>query len=410
QQHQQKSIQQQSIQPLSSLNGLFTWRRKSKNNKTISNAGAVSGDRTLIARHTNYRHAQHVATNVPNATSSSSSKSIPPSLARLFVHDTSGSQHSSPSDSLCVCRGLTGSTFMAPSYFDDDDSQLIAPSKVKHKSVRSMSNDSIVTHSNQQFTHTKRHITSVAMGKPFHTINERRLANASKSLDRIASQSSGKQLITSNNQSVDHSSNSNRRSILECNVNPYELVLSNGSKQEPDASAKVGKRNKPKWKATTVAVKSSHPISYHHTMNPKATNMIDACLDCKDKKSTNRLIRNLFSKANSIRIAGQTVYSAIKFSDCPHDQLAGLFGHEANLQQLPTTNALHRTRSSGSLSSSWSFDSNSQSNSDSSLNRTSNASRRRQDVDQRVLTLLDEPEPDYDLDENVQISLEHIDQ
>ena len=427
-QHLHSMIQRQQPPASSSstLNGLFTWKRKLKTNKTIGNngTGTVSGDRTLIARHTNYRHAQHVVSTVPNTSSSRSMATVPPSLARLFVRDAGSPQRSSssshPSDSMCVCRGLTGSTFMAPSYFDDDDSQLIAPSKGKHSSVLSMSNDSLlVANSNQQLTNTKHHPTSVAMGKHFHTINERRLTNASKSLDRIASQSSVSQNKQSNqsiNQSIGHSGSNNRRSILECNVNPYELVMTNGSNHEPDVSstAKLSKRNKPKWKSTTVTVKSSHPMWANHTINNnhKTTNMFDACLDCKDKKSTNRLIRNLFSKANSIRIAGQTVYSAIQFADCPHRQLSGLFDQETNLQHLLPTNPLHRTRSSGSLSSSWSFDSNSQSNSDSSLNRTSNASRQRHDVDQRILTLIDEPEPDYDVEDNNShvCHVEHTDQ
>ncbi|KAH9415232.1 hypothetical protein DERP_006324 [Dermatophagoides pteronyssinus] len=449
QQQQLQLIQQQQQQPPSStsksspLNGLFTWKRKSstKTTSTISN-----------------RHAQNNSI-IPNAatsqTKAATKAAIPPSLAKLFNRDVAGNtpkHHSSDNMNHCVCRGLTGSTFMAPSYhyFDDDDSQLIAPcsnvSKQQQQNIRSISNDSLLAdcqRSSQQqqqpqfnTTQTKRNLAKT-MGKPFHTINERRLvSNVSKSLDRIvaASQQSSSAAATTISQKGKQSEN--RRSILECNVNPYELVLTNDDDSNQESSfqdtttVKIAKRtnNKTKYKADTV--KSSHSMSWINKQNNNDDNSkinqtfdttaISSCLDCKDQKTKNRLINNLFNKTNSIRIAGQTVYSAIQFANvdddnnnnCPHHQTINL--NQSKLPPSLTTtkiNPLQRTRSSGSLSSSWSFDdSTSQSNSDSSLNRSTTTPRQHQIVvDQRVSPLIiDEPEPDYDQDDNNgQINLEN---
>nr|XP_027201963.1 probable serine/threonine-protein kinase DDB_G0282963 [Dermatophagoides pteronyssinus] len=441
QQQQLQLIQQQQQPPPSSstsksspLNGLFTWKRKSstKTTSTISN-----------------RHAPNNSI-IPNATSQSKAATkaaIPPSLAKLFNRDVAGNTSLTDNMNHCVCRGLTGSTFMAPSYhhyFDDDDSQLIAPcSNVsKQQNIRSISNDSLLVdcgqrssqQQQQQFntTQTKRH-SAKTMGKPFHTINERRrlVSNVSKSLDRIvaASQQSSTSSSATNSQ---QKQTENRRSILECNVNPYELVLTNNDDSNQQSSlsdtttVKIAKRtnNKIKYKADTV--KSSHSMSWINKQNNSKdddskmnqtfdTTAISSCLDCKDQKSKNRMIvRNLFNKTNSIRIAGQTVYSAIQFAATVDDDRTHPHHHQAINLKLPpltsTTNPLQRTRSSGSLSSSWSFDdSTSQSNSDSSLNRSTTTTRQIV-VDQRISPLIiDEPEPDYDdQDENNgQINLEN---
>ncbi|KPM02818.1 hypothetical protein QR98_0012410 [Sarcoptes scabiei] len=398
----------------SPMNALFTWKKKTKNLvKNVKSSGVSNRHSSLMLFQQQQQQQQHQhqrfcdsGTELPPKTlsSSTSSQSVPPSLARLFsnVHQQqqqhqqqlTGTQTPTQTfrfkvDSVtneskqvaCVCRGLTGSTFMAPSYFDDDDRDLVRPKKINPQkqsskngcggaTIRSRSTDSLFdsdrNHSKSQTTYDSLNVgktvtkRSTATVRPFRTINEKAL-NVAKSLERLVLSPS---IITSTTESISplsKSKNDNRRSILECKVNPYELVLENSPSNDDEEIGEFQEQSKPK------------------------------------------------SKPNSIRIAGQTIYSSMKNQleivedfDRNHrdnfiDDHIDRSSHDSSfspsidsvrkkqslkLKQLLSINQMRRSKSSGSLSS-WSFDSNS--NSDSSLNPNGGA--------------IDEPEPDYDLDE-----------
>lgn len=272
-----KLIQQQQQQIKSNkspLNALFTWKRKSNKQSTPTKNGAAASLITSGTLTTTPKQ-QHPCCSISN--------SVPSSLARLFPQQSA--TKNDPTDmnivsSLsCVCRGLTGSTFMVPTYFDDDTGELIAHSSVKNKfsnsndsksksgTVRSVSNNSLFDYNNhnKQSKLSANSIYHRSAIKPFQTMNERKL-NGTKSMERIpvakpvppptppsnylsASTPSIKSIVNNNNNNQNSNTNqesssqttsgstiSNRRSILECNVNPYELVMDNNNHQNVNDS------------------------------------------------------------------------------------------------------------------------------------------------------------------------------
>lgn len=281
QQQQQQQIKSTNKNAFSSpLNALFTWKRKSNKQPTPAKNGAAASLIVSGALSTTPKQ-QHPCC--------STSNSVPSSLARLFPqqsaakNDPTETNMNIVSSLSCVCRGLTGSTFMVPTYFDDDNRELIAHSSAKNKlsssndsksksgTVRSVSNNSLFDYNNhnKQSKLSSNSIHHRSAIKPFQTINERKL-NGTKSMERIpvakpvppptppstylsASTPSIKSIVKNNqsnstnqessSQTTSAAGTSNRRSILECNVNPYELVMDDNHQNVNDSEQLVDSDN-----------------------------------------------------------------------------------------------------------------------------------------------------------------------
>ncbi|KAI2797732.1 hypothetical protein BLOT_015455 [Blomia tropicalis] len=448
---QPKVKHQQTEQSGSSLNTWFTWKRKSKNN---SSSNGTQRPINVHSHHHHHHHHhsqqqqhQHVSEYCPAANGSQSH--VPPSLARLFVQpngrsattNCTTSPSSTSSKPMCLCSGLTQSTFMAPTYFDDDDddatndkdkqhraTSLESSNHLKYKSktlkshksgkssfemngtIRSIStgslllttngnkNDCSISTKNQQQQQQKR------VTRPFNTLNMNRL-NQAKSCDQLHS-----------NSSMEYGSfnTTNRKSILECDINPYELI-------ETERKHKT----KDKIKCATIAVKSSRngyrtkreiddgdeyedyldeneDYEQHHHRSISTLN--------RHGHGRSRIHKGIFQAANSIRIAGQSVYSSIK-NDTNHltyseydgsgvggggVDKSGKFKSSIDVNQSVNDDRpkMLRCKSSTSLCE-WNFDSS-----------TTNTTERTKPKAANFHSILIEPEPDYDMEES-EIILDH---
>ena len=372
----------------SPLNALFTWKRKSKTSKTDSNG-------TLTSRNVEeYCCSSASLAAAYQHQSSQQAQPVPQSLARLFVQSSSGQstlKASSKPSKPCICSGLTESTFKPPTYYEDEFVTKMSSSRKgtlrsvqnRQGTVRSISTDSLFE---QKL-------------KPYNTVNERRL-NPAKSMEYFTATNAANTTTAAvavatqatpstnsnkcNKNGSAHYCQSSRRSILECNVNPYELVLDGGGSHKVSRKLMMDK----KAKSATVAAKSSRKC-YGPVSTPTICSSKPVCydrIDCVEPKKKKKPL-SIFNPANSVRIAGQSVYSTIKYDDSLLSE--GKWQTQAKVNSGgETKNGLTRSKSSSSLSS-WSFDSTtSRSVPDSPKSK----------LNSYQATLI-EPEPDYDMDE-----------
>lgn len=423
QQHQQQQVTE-SKGATSTLNNWFTWKRKPKasaqsttvTNGTAHRVHATSGQHTC---HYHQQQQQHISEYCPGTGQSVSQTQVPPSLARLFMAPSSARSASVKGASKCLCSGLTESTFAAPTYYDEEETALskqnrksvdengalakMAGNKCKSKSktlraikasksgkgvievsasggtLRSISTGSLLNAAD-----------SMPVSRPFSTLNLNRL-NAAKSCDQLMA---------------------NRKSILECDINPYELVETRKGSKNSKNSSKV--------KCATVAVKSSRRSQSQAT--PASSVHYDSieCIEPGTREILHRsangrapLYSGIFNPANSIRIAGQSVYSSFNVNDESQlkleEQTTMTTTITTTIQQsrykssidvnqqtpghsIPSSQALHRSKSTASLSE-WSFGSGEAAirNGTSHIAVTPKVSN--------FHSVLIEPEPDYDMDD-----------
>ena len=413
-------------QQTSSMNTWFTWKRKNKNSNTV-------GPNSI-----NDTHHQHVSEYCPaaNLSASQTSSSVPPSLARLFVQpnhsaaSVKNNVNNNTTKSICICKGLTESTFMAPTYFNDDDQMQqelcdqrkkplddnnfkLFKCKSKSKTLRPISQSTPVIDSRD----TLRSIsTDSLLFEESSSFKDKNLCK-SQITKQINEAKSFEQLTNSSTQESNIARN--RKSILECNVNPYELVESLNKKRATKESKKC------KVKSATVAAKSSRRSHNHVRSNRIEYDSIECLLASGDQVHHNNygrspLYKGIFNPAKSIRIAGQSVYSSISFGAdelmIEERQITAIqsskfksvidINHQQHHQQLNNQSSTELQRYK---STDWNFDSTEPSNSKIQLlnvasvltDSTNNSSLKLSNFH----SVLIEPEPDYDIDEDEKVTI-----
>lgn len=465
----------------SSINSWFTWKRKSKT-QTEKTTASVAARGVHTCGQQAFQQQQH-----QNHTEYLSGKSaVPASLARLFAHPSGSSNQNRTVGSVkaskvptsstpCICSGLTESTFMAPAYFDEDDRKLeaAAAAKQRRKSVDEQKNRSsskstaaaVVSTSSK--SKTLRAIKSRATtagqsgkeqngGGTLRTIRSTGSllieANSEKSL-RHREQNVGNSMSinrslllpplnqatscdhllmdhhqnhqkSSNHSATVNNNTANRKSILECEVNAYELL------KPPPTSKNYGGKM---MKSATIAVKSSRKSqaaasnhSHYEVIGGPSTKTTSSA-SVSMRRSSGEVgkegekhpsIRGIFDPANSIRIAGQSVYSSFSFEDDATSELVlveeepkktSLRAGSSRRSQVEVisarrqsvVSALSRSKSTTSLSD-WSFsDTNSTSNQVGTVELSPPPPSSSPKV-ANFHSILIEPEPDYDMDESTE--------
>ena len=462
----------------SSINSWFTWKRKSKTQTEKTTATvAARGVHTCGQQAYQQQHQNHT-----EYLSSGGKSAVPASLARLFAHPSSSSNQNRTVGSVkaagkvptsstpCICSGLTESTFMAPAYFDEDDRKLEAAAKQRRKSVDEQKNrssskstaEAVVSTSSKSKTLRaikSRATTAGQSGKEQNgggTLRAIRStgsllieANSEKSL-RHREQQNGNSINrslllpplnqatscdhllmdyhnhhqkSSNHSATVNNNTANRKSILECEVNAYELL-----KPPPTSKSHGGKM----MKSATIAVKSSRKSqasnhSHYEVIGGPSTKTTSSASVSMRRSSggvgkegeKHPSIRGIFDPANSIRIAGQSVYSSFSFEDDATSELVlveeepkktSLRAGSSRRSQVEVisrtrrqsiVSSLSRSKSTTSLSD-WSFsDTNSTSNQVGTVELSPPPPSSSPKV-ANFHSILIEPEPDYDMDESTE--------
>lgn len=314
----------------SALNTLFTWKRKTKKARKcdVHKSGA---------------------------------ESVPQSLAKLFVPPADG-QHAHTvklAAKRCICSGLTESTFMVPKYFDDDDDD--DGGGCGHRANNTDCDITNIT-SSTSLKKDKTNCRSQSSDSLLNTKDVRPKPFSSSTLGKKESKSI--EWISERDRS--------RKSILECNVNPYELIL-NDSSEHHKATSLAGSVHKAESTFNHAITSTSHSQNTERWETSRR----------HKSKTLSGVPKGLLNSDHNIRIAGQTVYSKMSFKSNDKEHVPK-FKSDSTRTQFK-----HLQTTTPSFSdSNWVDESQSQ----LKANKTNSKSSRKD-------FFVQEPEPDYDMNE-----------